>query len=255
MSAIHFSDPGKITQLYEHLELFSEGAPARHTIFVLGRQSLMEVETIDQLLQMDREADQLLIIDPPPDIGARFQVEGNVAALFTGVAQDVGLPKLETKAGGVAHIRMGEHFLDIYSQTESNIIHLPAVGVICGGHFGSDSVLPTVAAGSDGGAELDTLRLLAQLVKQGRMQLYIPREGELLSVVVDVMLRLAGDVAYLHGLRRVIPPAVQAGDSLAQLLGMADSLLPTDRRSASCEARHLENLRTIYNAHSLSNRH
>lgn len=250
MSAIHLSDSGKITQLYEHLELFSAGDPPRHTLFVLGRQSLMEVETIDQLLQMDRETDQLLIIDPPADVDTRFQLAGNVAVLFTGALQDVGVPALETKAGGIAHIRMGEHFLDIYSQPESNIVHLPAVGVLCGGYFGSDSALPRVAAGSDGRLELDTLRLLAQLVKQGRMQFYLPHEGEPLREVVEVMQRLAADVAYLHGLRRAVPAAMQAGDNLEQIMAVADSLLPADRRSARCKMQHQANIQSIYSANS-----
>ena len=68
-------------------------------------------------------------------------------------------------AGGVAHIRIGEHFLDVYSQQAGAIVHLPAIGVLLGGVYGSDVVPPQIAAGSDGEEELDTLRLIARLLK------------------------------------------------------------------------------------------
>ncbi len=117
--------PGvKITQLYEHLELFSEGEPPRHTLFVLGRPTLAERNPLQAT------PDQLLIIDPPANVSTRFRVEGNVATLFTGPVVETGFPLLQTEAGGVAHIRIGEHYLDLYSQPQSNVIQLPALGVL-----------------------------------------------------------------------------------------------------------------------------
>jgi len=234
------TQPIKIVQLFEHLELFSEGTPTRHTLFVLGRTRLTQLDSLEL------PVDQLLLIDPPADVRQRFKLEGDLAVLFTGKAEEVGLPALQTAAGGVAHIRIGEHFLDIYTQRQGAIVHLPALGILCGGHFGSDASLPQIAPGSDGNEELDTLRLLARLIKQSRLQLYIPRIGALCSTPTEVMMRLAADVAYLHGLRRVVPALVVRGDALDLLLQLSDSLLPEGRRSALCREVHVENLQTLY---------
>src|SRR6476620_9339687 len=102
------SSATQIVQLFEHLELFSEGEPPRHTLFVLGRAPLRAVD-LNQTIE-----DQLLLIDPPPDVQQRFKVEGNVAVLFTRAPVETGLPHLQTVTGGVAHLRIGEHFWDIY---------------------------------------------------------------------------------------------------------------------------------------------
>lgn len=230
----------KIIQLFEHLELFSEGEPAQHTLFVLGRAPLAELGATHT------SAEQLLLIDPPPDVRQRFKLEGDVAVLATGTPLDVGLAQLQTVAGGVAHLRVGEHFLDIYTQSQGAIVHLPALGILCGGLFGSDAALPRLASGSTGDEELDTLRLLARLVKQSRLQLYIPQRGALSSNQTEVMQRLAQDVAYLHTLRRVVPAMVQRGETLSALLQLADSLLPEERRSTRCQEIHLLNLQTLY---------
>lgn len=234
--------PGvKITQLYEHLELFSEGEPPRHTLFVLGRPTLAERNPLQAA------PDQLLIIDPPANVSTRFRIEGNVATLFTGPVVETGFPLLQTEAGGVAHIRIGEHYLDLYSQPQSNVIQLPALGVLCGGAFGSDVLPPTIAATSDGDDELATLRLLASLIKGRRLQLYIPAVGTLGRDIIETMGRLAADVAYLHELRRVISPLVERGESAEVVETIAPTLLPS-RWRASGEPIHLANLQALYTA-------
>jgi len=247
-SNIVFTDPTdqkftKIIQLFEHLELFSEGEPAQHTLFILGRTPLAQLGASQPPLE------QLLLIDPPPDVRQRFKLEGDVAVLATGAPLDVGLPQLQTVAGGVAHLRVGEHFLDIYTQSQGAVVHLPALGILCGGLFGSDAALPRLASGSTGDEELDTLRLLARLVKQSRLQLYIPQRGALSSNQTEIMQRLAQDVAYLHTLRRIVPALVQRGGALTALLQLADSLLPEERRSPHCQETHLVNLQTLYETH------
>ncbi|CAN5612558.1 hypothetical protein BH10CHL1_BH10CHL1_25740 [soil metagenome] len=245
-SSIVLTEPAsqstQIIQLFEHLELFSEGEPARHTLFVLGRTPLAQVNPLQTA------PDQLLLIDPPADVRQRFTLEGNVAVLFTGAAQAVGLPQLQTVAGGLAHIRIGEHFLDIYTRQQGAVVHLPALGILCGGSFGSDRALPRLAANSTGQEEVETLRLLARLLKQSRLQLYIPQVGAVSNSQSEVLMRLAQDVAYLHNLQRVVPAMVQRGDELAAVLPLADSLLPAERRSPSCRATHLENLQTMVEA-------
>lgn len=186
--------PSKVVQLYTHLELYSEREPARNTLFVLGRPPLSVVTSSG--------ADQLLLIDPPEDVRQRFQLPANCAVLFTGSPREVGLPLMQTQPGGVAHVRIGEHFLDIYSQRRSNVIYLPALGILCGGAFGSDAALPVLASATDGGEELETLRLLARLVKQPNWQLYIPAIGAPCSDRAETLARLAADVAHIHSLRR-----------------------------------------------------
>jgi len=235
--------PGvKITQLYEHLELFSEGEPPHHTLFVLGRPTLAERDPLQQA------QDQLLIIDPPANVSTRFRVEGKVATLFTGPAWETGFSPLQTQAGGVAHIRIGAHYLDLYTQQQSTIVHLPALGVICCGPFGSTAQPPLVAPTSDGSDELATLRLLAGLVKGRTLQLLIPAVGELGRDKLEAMGRLAADVAYLHELRRVIGGLVERGESEEVIETVAPTLLP-DRWRAHGETRHLANLQRLYTAY------
>ena len=192
----------RVLQLYAGLELFSEGSPPANSLFLLGQPA--------PFLNSDDPSalEQLLIIDPPPGVTTRFTVPSNTAVLFTGTPVDVGLPKVETKTGGVAHVRIGEHFLDIYAQQDGAVIHLPAVGVLAGGSFGAGVQPPRIAVGSDGSRELETLRLIARLVKSDRFQLYIPYVGELLGEKPAVLDRLAVDVGYLHGIQRTLPKLV-----------------------------------------------
>lgn len=254
MSEIKLLDSGpasntKITQLYEHLELFSQGDPPRHTLFVLGKSpGLASIENVAQLEQLGAPSTQLLLIDPPDNATELFRLEGDVAVLFTGPVREVDLPRVQTQAGGVAHLRIGDHFLDIYSQPDGNVIHLPALGIIVAGAYGSDVALPAVVPGSDGGAELDTLRLIASLVKARRLQLFIPQVGAFTDDTVTAMQRLAADVAYLHGLRRVLPAMAQRGDALEQAESMAESLLPADRNTPQNRLIHEQNVETIYQA-------
>lgn len=239
----------KITQLYEHVELYSQGDPPRHTLFVMGQEaSLAQIENVAQLERLGQPSNQLLLIDPPGDTRERFKLEGDVAALFTGAPLEVSLPRLQTQPGGTAHVRMGNHFLDIYTQPVGNVVHLPALGILLGGGYGSDAALPAIAENSDGTAELDTLRLLARLVKERRLQLYIPRVGEPVSEPVEAMRRLAADVAYLHGLMRVIPAMAQRGDANEDetLQTTAESLLPQERQSDGCRETHAANVRHLY---------
>ena len=196
--------------------------------------------------------DQLLLIDPPPDVVTRFKVEGNVAVLYTGPPPEtqLSLPLLQKMTGGVAHIRIGEHFLDIYSQQHGTVVHIPALGIICGGLFGSDLFVPSLGSGSDGGSELDTLRLLASLIKKHPLQLYIPQIGHTESDPIKVIGRLASDVAYLHSIRRLIPSLVQRGDTVEEMLQMADAMLPSDKQHEEggelSRLSHKNNLRTLY---------
>jgi hypothetical protein len=244
LSPISRGDAGKITQLYRYLELFSEGTPPRHSLFVYAPGS----GPID--LGGTPGEDQLLIIDPPTDINQRFRLGNQVAALFTGPAQPAPIALLRTVAGGVAHLRIGDHFLDIYSQQHGAIVHLPALGILCGGEFGSDSTVPTLAQRSDGTDELETLRLLARLVKQHRLSLYIPHIGTEITDKVVVMERLAADVAYLHALRRVVLPLALRGESTEAINDLAERALPRDRRTKTAEATHARNITSLLQAGS-----
>jgi hypothetical protein len=243
LSATLSAAGAKITQLFAQLELFSEGEPPAHTLFVQGQPTLAEQR---DLLQPTPE--QLLLIDPPSDVAVRFRLPADTAALFTSAPNAVALPLVQTKADGVAHLRIGQHFLDLYAQPTSVIIYLPALGILCGGDFGSDAILPSVATGSTGEAELGVLRLLVHLTKQRRFQLYIPRMGTLSGNRIEVIERLAADVAYLHGLRRVALPLAQQGAAFSQIETVADSLLPPTRRTTACQRQNLQNLRTLYEA-------
>ena len=223
----------KISQLYDQLELYSEGDPPTHSIFVLAR-----------LLGYP---DRLLIIDPPPDVSTRFDVADDTAALFTRAAGDVGLPLVQTQPGGVAHITVGQHLLDIYSQQHANLVYFPAMGILCGGPFGSDLTVPELGEDSDGEDEIESLRLLARLVKGRRLQLFIPNTGSVSPDKVEVMGRLAADVGYLHGLRRTISEAVEQDEFWNRSEEIADSLLPENRRSPASIAAHTQNIQRLYN--------
>lgn len=233
---------GGITRLYEHLELFSEGTPPQHTLFVLGRPTLAERNPLQAT------PDQLLIIDPPADLATRFRLDGDVALLSTGEMISSDFPRMQTEVGGVAHIRVGMHYLDIYSQQQHNVIHLPALGIICGGGFGSDTVVPVVGESSDGSEELETLRLLAQLVKGRTLQMYIPHVGELCQERMEAMQRLAADVAYLHEVRRTLTGILERGESEEVIETIVPRLLPSQRSTESSAAVHQENVQRIYRA-------
>ena len=224
----------KITQLFEQLELYSEGEPPSHSLFVLAR--LLGTE------------DRLLIIDPPADVSARFGVAEETATLSTCAGQDVGLPRVQTLPGGVAHINVGQHLLDVYSQRHATLVHFPAIGILCGGTFGSDLALPQLGEGSDGEDEIESLRLLARLVKGRRLQLYIPHTGSISSDKVEVMRRLAADVSYFHGLRRTISQAAAEGVFWSRSEQIAESLLPENRRAPAAVAIHAQNIERLYNA-------
>jgi hypothetical protein len=231
----------RILQLYQDLELFSEGDPQANSLFVLGR-SLGVVPD-----QVGLWRDQLLVIDPPADLAARFRLDGDVAVLATSGAAELpgDLARVATERGGVAHIRIGEHFLDIYAQAAGCVVHLPAIGVLLGGVYGSDVTPPHLAPGSDGEEELDTLRLIARILKSHHFQLFIPRLGTMARDKLAVMERLAADVAYLHGLRRVIPALVARGESWAMIETVGDSLLSSAMQSPAAQQVHTANLRTL----------
>ena len=106
----------------------------------------------------------------------------------------------------------------------------------------------TLAPGSDGTEELETLRLLARLVKERERLLYIPRTGSLSEDKVTVMTRLAEDVAYLHGLRRTIPGAVQRREELPAVQRASLALMPENRRTPLCAAIHRRNVATLFQA-------
>jgi hypothetical protein len=225
----------QILQLYQNLELFSEGTPPSNSLFVLG-------QGIDAA---GRVRNQLLIIDPPADAAERFRLEEDVAALYTGERSRAPLPQVELIAGGVAHLRVGEHFLDVYVQKAGVIVYLPAVGVVLSGDYGSDALPPRIVPGSDGGDELEMLRLLARLIKHDNFQLCVPHVGSTVKEKPKVMERLAADVAYLHGLRRVVPGLLQRGEPLETIERIADSLLPADRQSEAAQAVHAANLSAL----------
>ncbi len=73
---------------------------------------------------------------------------------------------------------------------------------------------PRIVPGSDGGEELETLRLLARLIKHDIFQLCVPHVGSTVKEKPQLMAAVAADVAYLHGLRRVVPGLLQRGEPL-----------------------------------------
>jgi hypothetical protein len=196
-------------------------------------------------------SEQLLLIDPPPDAQSIFQLNGDVAALYTGDVSesgDVGLPRVQTQTNGLAHVRIGDHYLDVYAQQSGAVVHFPALGILCGGGYGSDSLLPSIADESDGGQELETLRLLASLLKQAHFQLFIPRFGATCDDRIAVIERLAADVGYLNGLRRLIPQALQRGDAIESIKVAAQTLLPQKRSTPASQTVHETNVERLCNA-------
>ncbi len=217
------------------MELFSDGEPPHNTLFVFGRGIGPGSE------------DELLLVDPPLNAAELFVLPARAAAVFTTEPKPVAQVALvQTEPGGLAHLRIGEHLLDVYSHANDNVVLLPLLGILCGGNFGSDAVLPTVNTGSDGQAELDVLRLLAMLVRERKVQLYIPHEGTAVTDRMEMMQRLADDVAYLHEMRRVIPRVAQGNGGLGGALALADTLLPTARSGVANQARHAANISALY---------
>lgn len=191
--------------------------------------------------------DELLLVDPPLNAAQLFSLPARAAAVFTGAPLPVeGLALVHTEPGGLAHLRIGEHLLDVYSQAHSNIVLLPLAGVLCGGRFGSDSTLPALNAGSDAQPELDVLRLLAMLVRERKVQLFIPHKGAVATDRLEIMQRLADDVGYLHELRRVVPSVAQGRGGLSSALALAETLIPRARRSPANQARHAANITALY---------
>lgn len=240
--------PTKITQIYPHLELFSQRDPLQHTLFVQGvserEQQLPDLTHFIQ--EPSLTGQQLLLIDPPENVQEIFILPDDVAVIYSGQPAELELPLVQTKAGGVAHIRIGQHFLDVYSYQARNIIHFPALGLIWGGGYGSDVILPSITSGSDGQEELQTLRLLADLVKQPHLQLFIPHIGSIMHDRVTIMDHLASDVAYLHQMRRIIPEMIEQGVLIDELDQNKMSSLPMTRRSALCREIHQTNLTRLY---------
>jgi hypothetical protein len=224
----------KILQLYAHVELFSEGDPPANSLFIQGRA------------QTPNGGDHLLIVDPGVDAATRFRVDGQVAVIFTAEAVAVDLPLVHTVAGGVAHIRLGEHFVDIYSQKHGNVVVLPALGIVCSGRFGSAHTLPLLAAESDGTDELETCLLLARLLKQHHMQLFIPRSGGLIDDKALALDHLATDVSYLHSLRREIAPLAQRQEPIDRVQTQVEALLPRERATPGAETVHRANVARLY---------
>lgn len=244
LSPLSQAEQGKITQLYRYLELYSEGSPPRHSLFIFAPAA-----GPIKLGSSASSEDQLLIVDPPADISQRFKLGNQTAALLTSTAEaTTPIALVQTVPGGVAHLRIGEHFLDVYSQRYGAVVHLPALGVICGGEFGSDQTVPRLAAASDGSDELEALRLLARLLKQHRLAFYIPRVG---SEIVDkyvAMGKLAEDVGYINNLRRVITPLALRGESMEAVNDVAESLLPRERRTPLGLATHNHNVNSLAQA-------
>lgn len=232
------SAPPRISQLYAYVELLTEGDPPRNSLFVLepARGPLLGAAS-----------DRLLIVDPPADLTDRFRLPEETAVLLTGQEAAPDLPLLQTVAGGVAHVRLGEQFLDVYSHTGSAVVHLPPLGVLCTGVFGSDLVPPALGQDSNGSAELDTLRLLARLVKQHHVRLQIPRIGTTAADLPSIMARLAADVQYLHNLQRVIPPLAAEQGNTAQAMAIAETLLPPPWRNSTGWPIHRANLGRLVN--------
>ncbi len=229
---------GTITQLYPSIELYSDGEPPRHTLFVLHKGPAPPLG----------DGDRLLLVDPPEDARTRFSLPDHTAAIYTAAhaPRAAGVALVTGQSGGIAHVRVGDHLLDIYAQETGAVVFLPALGILCAGLYGSDALLPKVATGSDGQAELDTLRLLARLVRERNVQLYIPHQGALITDRVAVIERLADDVNYLHGLRRVIPALPARGEGLHAALALTDTLLPGARSSPACRAVHAANVQALF---------
>lgn len=225
----------KITQLYANLELFSEGEPIHHSLFVRSPGD------------GNGDVERLLVIDPPTDITERFTLAPQSAALYTGGNARVALPEYVVETTDVAHIRIGEHLLDVYSRpSEKRVVYFPALGVLCGGDYGSDMTLPLLGKGSNGETELETLRMLARLSKSRKLRLFLPRIGSVSDDPIRLMERLAADVAYIHGLRRRVRSAATEGIDRLRALEESRVILPENRRTPLAWQVHRANVDTLY---------
>ena len=88
----------EITQLFEHLEMFSEGDPSHHTLFVLGRSPGVP--------------DQTLLIDPPADVTQRFDLAAQTAGSPHGPWRLSNSPALATAIPTAFLITLGLAALD-----------------------------------------------------------------------------------------------------------------------------------------------
>lgn len=201
------------------------------------------------------DGDELLIVDPPADM-AGFVLPERTAVVRTCLSEQPlppGAALVELQPGGVAHIRLGEHLLDIYAQQGGALVHLPELGLLCSGELASNRLPPRLAPGSDGASELDALRLCARLVREGRVRMLIPHVGDLVEAPTAMMERLADDVAYIHALRRSVqavhaktaPGQMAAGQAEGAPLNGADAHLPSGRIDAASRAVHAANLHTM----------
>jgi len=57
--------------------------------------------------------------------------------------------------------------------------------------------------------------------------------------------RLAADVGYLNGLRRLIPQGLQQGDVIESIEVAAQALLPHNRNTAACQSVHEANVERL----------
>lgn len=227
---------GSITRLYPGIELYTDGELPSNALFVLGRS-----------LTASGEQDELLVVDPPRDLNEHFVAPERLAGVTTDSAPlPAGVSALEVKAGDVAHIRIGEQLIDVHGFAGGAVVHLPTVGIVCGGDYASSALVPRLAAGSDGSDELQRLRLIARLVRERRVHVYVPRTGELISDGVPLMERLAADVGHIHGLRRVVPALCERGETIGVALQIGETLLPDSRTSVAARSMHAANVRALY---------
>lgn len=226
----------KITQLYPNLELFTDGDLARNTLFVLG----------PGLAPPLGSGDELLLIDPPDDARSRFTLPERVVAVSTTGAAPAGLATLERQADGVAHLRVGDHLVDLHTFEQRTVAHMPAVGLLCSGEFAQVALPPRILLGSNGDEELAVLRLLARIVRERRVQLLLPRHGDARIDIMQTMSALAEDVGYIHSVRRAVNTIARSRDGLNAALAVADSLLPPHWNTPAARAQNIANVSNYY---------
>lgn len=219
----------RATQLFEHLELLSEGIPEHNTLFVLSR--------------VLGQPDELLLVDPPADVTARFQLPERTAVLTSGPdAPQPPLPTLHPADQAVVHVQVGQHLLDILGMGPWRVVYLPAVGLLWSGSFGSQVVVPRVRSRLEVEMGVQVLRTMARIVRERRLQVLIPRIGEPVWDRVEAMTRLAEDLVYLQGLLRVAPGAARREEVARALEVLSASLLPKDRAGEMSRAIHQANM-------------
>lgn len=188
--------------------------------------------------------DELLLIDPPADT-SHFVLPERTAVLFTNGAADrpapAGTARVETRPGGTAHIRVGEHLMDLHTLGFHTLVHLPAAALLCSGTFGSRALPPRLTPGSDARDEIEALRLAARLVREGRVRLLIPHAGEPEQDPVAMMERLADDLSYIHALRR----DAYSLDGTDGTVGASAASLPAARLAGEGREIHAANVRVL----------